>query len=73
MRASINLPAPHAFPCHNFVCEDGYERITTAIIVLIKVGEEGNKLKLSYGCNRGKFCRNRQCIYAIKEEEEEAR
>ncbi len=56
---------PNSEPCYDFTT-DGVTRLKkTVIIAPIRVEEyDSRKQRITYGCSRGKACRDTECRYA---------
>ena len=56
---------PTSEPCFDYTF-DGYNRLKkTVIIAPIRIEEyDNNKFKITYGCSRGDFCKDVECMYA---------
>jgi len=60
---------PTSEPCFDFTT-DGYNRLKkTVIIAPIGIIEyDNNKFKVTYGCSRGNFCKDKECMYVESSE-----
>lgn len=59
------LPSPNSSPCHNFLDEDGQERIVSKIIVPTVISErEDGSIVIRWNCSMARSCYNGMCFYA---------
>ena len=64
MSVEIRL-SPTMGPCHDYVDASGERRRVIAIIAPIGVERKGEKIVISWACNRGHACHNKECRYSF--------
>lgn len=57
--------SPTIGPCHNYTDANGERRRVTIIIAPIGIERKGEKTVISWACNRGATCHNRECRYSF--------
>ena len=64
---------PNSEPCYDFTTNGIERQKRTVIIAPIGIEEyDDNRFKVNYGCSRGDFCKDTECMYVrrFKAEEE---
>ena len=65
--------APVSVPCYDWKDSNGETSRKTVIISPIRIVDDGNgAAQISWGCNRGAFCKDKNCRYSHAAEQDEA-
>ena len=57
--------SPHVSACHNYMDAEGREKRVSVVISPIGFEKRGEKIVISWACNRGFACHNRECRYSF--------
>ncbi|MEM2112269.1 MAG: hypothetical protein QW056_02330 [Candidatus Bathyarchaeia archaeon] len=66
-----NSMSPASVPCFNWTDENGNVTRKTVIIAPIKIIWHSNYVQITWACNRGAFCKDKNCRYSHAAQEKE--